>query len=277
MDNAPLLVTTTWLNSHLSENHQVILDCRWKLTDPEYNTKLYRESHIPGAQPIDLHHDLSSPPGQYGGRHPLPDLVQFASVMAIRGVAPNTHVICYDDDGAGAARCWWLLTFYGHTNVSILDGGFGAWQSEGRPTGSGLPSVVSPGSMDSHPNLSLVVDYETLRVAGHALTLVDARAPERFSGAVEPVDRVGGHIPGARNMPFTTAFYDDGHYRSPDELRHMWASLVSPNRPTVVYCGSGVTACVDAFALRLAGFDSILYPGSWSDWIQHDDAPIGRD
>ncbi len=270
------LVDREWLQAHLWEPTVVILDCRWRLQEPQYGETSYGEAHIPGAIRMDMAEDLAGPPSLGAGRHPLPDAQAFAEAMSKAGVSQDTRVVCYDDDVAGAARCWWLLRFFGHPRVAVLNGGFPAWQAAGLPTEDHVPRP-HPGHFIPRPDLSKTVDFESLFPNHHVLTLVDARSPERFRGKNEPVDRVGGHIPGALNVPYATTLDPDGHFKPAEDQKRLLSSVLARTRQPVVYCGSGITACVDILALTLTGAEPLLYPGSWSGWIEHPAAPIARD
>ncbi len=267
------LISASWLQDRVDNPEVVILDCRWRLTDPQYGARVYAEGHIPGARRVDLNTDLSSPPGDFGGRHPLPGPEAFTALMTRLGVGPDSYVVCYDDDAAGAARCWWLLQFYGHDKVSVLDGGYGAWVANGGQVSTAIPNPTA-GRFQSHADPRMTADYQTIATLRDEWPLIDSRARERYSGAQEPIDRVGGHIPGAVNIPYSQALNADGTYRSATELREVFRSVAE--KDPMVYCGSGVSACVNVLALRLLGSEPLLYPGSWSDWIQHTDAPIAR-
>ena len=231
------------------------VDCRWELGKPERGRELYLEGHIPRASFLAVEADLSAPPGRapaHGGRHPLPSEGDFARAASRAGIAPGVFVVAYDQGmTGGAARLWWLLRHFGHDDVAVLDGGIGAWAGPLRPG----DEEIEPGRFVPRRREGDVVDAEALteRLREPGLALVDARAPERYRGEVEPIDPVAGHIPGARNVPFTEAA------SLPDDIREA--------EEIVVYCGSGITACVDLLALARAGReDAKLYPGSWSDW-----------
>lgn len=272
---APVLVDVHWLSQHLHDPLVVVLDCRWRLNDPEFSQQAYRAGHIPGARSVRLDRDLSAAPGRYGGRHPLLPPQDFEAAMAALGVGADSYVIAYDDDAAGSARLWWCLSFYGHERVSILDGGLPAWMAAGLPL-SDQESLwdVPTRPFRASPDPALVVDYQSVRTLAGCLPLIDARAPERFAGVIEPVDRVGGHIPGAVNIPYQSLLRDDGRFRDARDLRRQFAPVLEAGSSPIVYCGSGVTACVVAAGLNHIGAQPIVYPGSWSDWIQHEDAPI---
>ena len=226
------------------------VDCRWQLGSPEAGRELYRQGHIPGAAFLDLDTDLSGTTG--GGRHPLPSADAFAEAASRAGIESGVFVVAYDQGmTGGAARLWWLLRHFGHDDVAVLDGGIAAWLgplTEGEEQIEGADFVA-----DVRANDLVEADELLTRLDDPSLVLVDARAPERYRGEVEPIDPVAGRIPGARNVPFAGAFPPPNDLLEADEI--------------VVYCGSGVTACVDLLALARAGrSDAKLYPGSWSEW-----------
>lgn len=275
--NAPALVSVEWLRQHLDDPGVVILDCRWRLTDRGFGAEAYAAAHIPRARRVDMETDLSAPPGLYGGRHPLPSPQDFEQLMRRLGVRSDSYVVCYDDDAAGAARCWWCLSYFGHSRVSVLDGGMAAWVRAGCSLESGgQKPIAEPGNFAARPDPRMVVGYQTVKNAGAVVPVLDARAPERYRGTVEPLDRVGGHIPGAVNLPYGTLLGEDGLFRRPAELAQILAPWLGSEQDPILYCGSGVTACVLALGMRHAGAEPLVYPGSWSDWIQHQDAVIEK-
>lgn len=249
-----------------------ILDVRYQLGGPPGPAE-FAAGHVPGAVYVDLGRDLAAPAGP-GGRHPLPDAAAFASAMQRAGVCRARPVVVYDDWGARAAgRAWWLLRYFGHADVRVLDGGWAAWRAAGHPvsTAAAAPPagdfVATPGGMP-------VVEAADVLAAG---ILIDARAPERFRGDVEPVDPVAGHIPGAVNVPTAANLDADGRFRAPAELARLYAAVGAvPGADVAVYCGSGVTAAHDVLALELAGVRAKLYPGSWSGWITDPSRPTER-
>ena len=184
------------------------------------------------------------------GRHPLPTAEAFAAAASRAGIGPGVFVVAYDHGGAGgAARLWWLLRHFGHEDVAVLRGGFDSWLGPVR----GGEEEIEPREFVPRPRSGDTIDAEELaaRLGEPGLVVVDARAPERYRGEVEPIDRVAGRIPGAVNWPYGTELQPG--IADADEI--------------VVYCGSGITACVDLLALAQAGrTDAKLYPGSWSDW-----------
>ncbi|SDQ88603.1 thiosulfate/3-mercaptopyruvate sulfurtransferase [Pseudomonas grimontii] len=252
----------------------VILDCRFALEDPDYGRCSYAEGHIDGAQYADLERHLSGPVIKgVTGRHPLPAADTFAEQLRAWGVSADTDVVLYDDGpSAYAARAWWLLAWLGKRDgVFILDGGLKAWHSDGFPLSLDAP-VIEPGTFVGTPDNQLLLDAEHLqkRLGQPGLTLIDARAQARFRGEVEPIDPIAGHIPGAQCAAFNENLGSDGRFLPADQLKQRFAEQLQGRSPEelVAYCGSGVTACHNLFALSLAGYPlGKLYAGSWSEWI----------
>ncbi|HEY8449695.1 MAG TPA: sulfurtransferase [Bacillota bacterium] len=280
------LVDVDWLRRQAPADDLVIFDARAHLTDPEEGRRLYLEAHIPGALHLDLKKDLSAPPGQGGGRHPLPDPQILAAKLGRLGVDQNSRIVVYDDgSGHYAARAWWVLEYLGLDRVAVLDGGFAAWLAAGGPTSSGSADEERalsrpPRTWQPQPRRERVRDREAIRrwldQRPADVYLVDARAPERYRGEQEPIDPVAGHIPGAVNLPHRDLLGPDGRWLGPHELRRRLGPLRDA-REVIVYCGSGVSACANLLAMRLAGLDNgVLYPGSWSDWCSDPDAPVER-
>ena len=252
----------------------VILDCRFALEDPDYGQRSYAEGHIAGSSFADLERDLSGPVIKgVTGRHPLPDPEKLVERLRTWGVNADSEIVLYDDGpGAFAARAWWLLAWLGKRDgVFILDGGLKAWHAAGLPLSLDPPGT-SPGSFSGTPDNSLLLSTEQLqqRLGQPTLTLLDARAQPRFRGEVEPIDPVAGHIPGAQCAAFSENLGSDGRFLPADQLKQRFAAKLGNRSPTelVAYCGSGVTACHNLFALCLAGYPlARLYAGSWSEWI----------
>src|SRR5689334_5255864 len=250
-----------------------VLDIRYQMGGPG-GIALYLEGHVPFAQYVDMDSALAAPPGS-GGRHPLPDPEVFGAAMRKAGVSADRPVVVYDDwQGRAAARCWWLLRHHGHSDVRVLDGGWSAWVAAGGAVEDGLRLPIS-GDFEPGPGVMPVVTADEVPAFVERAVLVDARAPERFRGEVEPVDAVAGHIPGAVNVPTGVNVRADGTFRSPAELLALYAAEgVTAEAEVGVYCGSGVTATQNILALASAGIDATLYPGSWSEWITDESRPV---
>ncbi len=269
------LITATELVEQLrSAVPPLLLDCGFDLVDTAAGERAWREGHLPGAHYVPLERDLSGDKhdaaGHFRGRHPLPDREALAQTMAALGISRRTAVVCYDDQGGPyAARAWWLLRWIGHTDVAVLDGGVAAWREAGGTLTREPPAVqAAPPYPVAAPALA-TIDATTLMAGLGRLRLIDARAGERFRGEVEPLDKAAGHIPGARNRPFKDNLTADGRFKSAAALRAEWLPLLAgADAAQVVHqCGSGVTACHNLLAQSHAGLgDSVLYPGSWSEW-----------
>lgn len=263
MTNA--LISVPELHSKLGEVS--LFDIRWQMDDAHAGHRRYLDGHIPTAVFVDLDKDLSAETGP--GRHPLPDAATFATTLSRLGVGPHSDVVVYDDAGGSiAARMWWMLTAIGHRGaVRVLDGGWAAWSDSGYPADN---EDVVPGAA-AYPvparGFQGVVDAETVEAMSGTLLLLDARAPERYRGEVEPIDPKAGHIPGALSAPWTDNLTPDGHMQDPASLRRHYEALGAGRRPVVTSCGSGVTACHLALALHIGGLPRpSVYIGSFSDW-----------
>jgi len=264
-------------------NDLVIFDCRFSLDDTSLGHRRYLAGHLPGALYAHLDNDLSSPITPESGRHPLPDPKRFGDWLGQRGVSEQRLVVAYDDAGGMiAARLWWLLRWVGHRRVAVLNGGLAAWQA----AGGNLETVVpqpAPARFVAKPDHSLWLSTTDLERALRAkqACIVDARGVERFSGESETLDPVGGHIPGAINLPCDRNLLgSDGRFLPDDALRARFTATISSQRmPQVVHsCGSGVTACHNLLAMEVAGLGfSRLYPGSWSEWIRSPERAVATD
>ena len=256
--NSGLLVSPAVLAEELaSEPGPVLLDVRWRLGGPP-GIDSYRAGHLPGAVFVDLDRDLAAPPGP-GGRHPLPDSAVFQQAMRAAGVRPDHPVVVYDDrDATAAARGWWLLRYYGHEDVRVLDGGYQAWRAAGLPVSQADPAGP-PGDFTARPGRMPVLDAAGAGSMARTGLLLDARAGERYRGEQEPVDPVAGHIPGAVSAPTADNLNPDGTFRSAAELAARFAGLGadSPAHAVGAYCGSGVTAAHEVLALALAGLPAV--------------------
>jgi thiosulfate/3-mercaptopyruvate sulfurtransferase len=265
------LVTAAWLRERLGEPGLRVIDCSFKLGDPGAGERLWLEGHIPGATFLDVDRDLAAEPGERG-RHPLPAPAAFEAAARRAGVSQDSRVVAYDRAGeGGAARLWWLLRHFGHDEVAVLDGGLAAWRSEGGPVEPG-PVSRPAGNFVLHAREGDKVEIEQLESA----MLLDARAPERYRGEVEPIDAVAGHIPGAVSLPFAE-LAPQGRFLPPEELRDRFQAVgAASDRQLAAYCGSGITACVVVLAAELAGAGPVrLYPGSWSEWSRRG-LPVAR-
>ncbi len=272
------LVTAAWLAQHLDDPQVIVIDCRFALADPHQGRQQYTAGHIPGSWYLDLNRDLSSPVQAHGGRHPLPNLETFGHRLSAMGVMsagadPNrpdpTLVVAYDDSRfAFAARLWWLLRYLGHDAVAVLDGGWGGWVEGGYPTSTALPAAHR-GNFAPIPKSGWIVDMEGVRDRPAGTVLIDSRSPERYRGEVEPIDPIAGSIPGAVNYFWQDVSTAQGQMKTPAELAQRWADLDAAEG-VIVYCGSGVTACVNLLAQAVAGQPMAqLYPGGWSDWCSY--------
>jgi thiosulfate/3-mercaptopyruvate sulfurtransferase len=278
------LISSAELSEHLGQADWAILDCRFELADPAAGGRAYLEGHIPGALYCSLDRDLSGPKSGRNGRHPLPDIDAFTETVGAWGIDSGTQVVAYDQDTAiYASRLWWLLRYLGHDAVAVLDGGFAKWTHEGRPVATDIESRAPRAFKSSVRRDQQVEVYDVEKVVGQAepdRLLVDARAPERFHGKLETIDKVAGHIPGAINHFFRDNLSQDGTFLEPSELRARWARSLgtTPADRAVIYCGSGVTACHNLLALEHAGLHGArLYPGSWSEWSNDSTRPIATD
>ncbi len=248
----------------------VVIDVRWQLGGP-CGLPEYEAGHLPGARFVDLDTELAGPPGE-SGRHPLPDPAVFTAAMRRAGVRDDRPVVFYDGgQGWAAARAWWLLRWAGHQDVRVLDGGLAAWDG---PLETGNPPT-EPGDFTPRPGALPTLTAEDAAALARTGLLLDARAPERYRGEVEPIDRVGGHIPGAVSAPTSGNTGDGGCFLPPGELADRFAALgVAPGTEVGVYCGSGVSAAHQVLALAVAGIPAALYVGSWSEWSFDGTRPV---
>ena len=244
-----------------------LFDVRWYLDPARKGRDAYARAHLPDAQFAELESDLCSPRTSRSGRHPWPSVEQMVRFCDARGVSNSSWVVCYDDaGGAIAARMWMVLRWLGHKNVSVLDGGIARWQQLGFPLTAAPPTRRPRARYVSYVQPWLLAEIGELRG-----TLLDARAGERYRGKVEPVDPKAGHIPGARNRPFSMNLGKDGKLKKPADL----ARELAGTRNVIHYCGSGVTACHNLLAMEVAGLaGSRLYPGSWSEWSRREGLPV---
>jgi thiosulfate/3-mercaptopyruvate sulfurtransferase len=277
------LITVAELAGLLAEgNAPALLDVRYRLGGPP-GIESYAAGHLPGAVFVDLGRDLAAPPGTggpgaSGGRHPMPSADAFQAAMRRAGVRGGALAIVYDDgDSMAAARAWWLLRYFGHEQVRVLDGGFRAWTEGGQPAEAGRQprSAVPAGDFTACPGHMPLLDAAGAADLARTGLLLDARARERYRGETEPVDPVAGHIPGTVSAPTTQNVNPDGTFRPPADLAARFADLGAAGGAQIgAYCGSGVTAAHEVLALMLAGIPAALYLGSWSDWITDPARPV---
>lgn len=273
------LISTEVLAKHLTDPAYAIIDCRFKLDDIAWGEREYAAGHIPGAVYAHLDRDLSGMKTGRNGRHPLPDPIELGLKCGTWGLTSGVQVVAYDQDtGMFASRLWWLLRWIGHKSVAVLDGGYAKWTREGRTTKSGV-DTRERSAFDVERQSQMITDASAMRelTIRSDWRMLDARAPERYRGDVEPIDKKAGHIPTARNHPFMTNLDERGTFRTPEELRARYRASMGtvPSDQIVCYCGSGVTACHDLLAMEHAGLKGAkLYPGSWSEWSSDDSREV---
>lgn len=258
----------------------LIVDCRFDIADPQRGAREYALAHVPGAVYADLDRDLSDLWKVDLGRHPLPDAEAFSDALGRWGWTPQTQVVAYDaaNGALAATRLWWMLRLIGHRNVAVLDGGLPAWNTVAWP--------LSAETVQRHATVvrarfdpAEIVYTDTLQQILQSVLLLDARAAPRYRGDIEPIDPVAGHVPGARNRPFSDNLAADGRFKSPAALREEFSRVIAPNDPrdVVHMCGSGVTACHNLLAMEHAGLHgSRIYAPSWSGWIADPARPVER-
>lgn len=262
----PVLITADELRASLPD--VTVLDVRWALAGPP-GINDYRAGHIPGAVFVDLDTELAAPPSAAEGRHPLPTPADLQAAARRWGVSEGRPVVAYDATAnLAAARAWWLLRWAGVADVRLLDGGLAAWDGE-LATGD---EHAAPGDVTVRPGALATLDLDEVAAFAQDATLLDARAAERFRGSVEPIDPRAGHIPGAVSAPTTENVDAAGRFLPAEELRARFGALGVGER-VGVYCGSGVNAAHEIAALEIAGYDAVLYPGSWSQWSNRADLP----
>ena len=267
------LIEAAELAEALTADPPVLLDVRWRLGGPPGITD-YQAGHLPGAVFVDLPAELAGPAGA-GGRHPLPEAAAFGAAMRRAGVTGGGEVVVYDEaDALAAGRAWWLLRYFGHPRVRVLDGGFRGWAAAGYPVATGGTPPPADGDFTARPGHLPVLDAEQAAAVARAGVLLDARAGERYRGEVEPADPVAGHIPGAVSAPATGNVGPDGRFLPAGQLRARFAALGAGTGPVGSYCGSGITAAQQVLALTVAGLPAALYPGSWSEWVADGSRPV---
>jgi thiosulfate/3-mercaptopyruvate sulfurtransferase len=272
------IVDMQWIKENLDHEKLIIADCRFHLTEPEKGYEEYKQEHISGAVYFHLENDLSAPPGKHGGRHPLPDAEQFSSVMGKAGIQHDSIIVAYDDQSGGmASHLWWLLKYYGHEEVYVMREGFSHWKAAGYPVDNEMPALKET-SYTAEPDSGMLASMEDVRKALHdpEVRLIDSRAEERFFGISEPFDPVAGHIPSAEQEDWLNRSDEEGRLKDKNTWEKEMQPYAGGEEEIIVYCGSGVTACVNVLALAETGRKAKLYAGSWSDWISYADNPVSR-
>ncbi|WP_269497497.1 sulfurtransferase [Castellaniella sp. S9] len=283
-----LLIQAEELRERLAKPGCLVFDVRHDLADHEAGRRAYEAGHVPGALYLDPETRLSGPRTGRNGRHPLPERTEFAALMRSQGLTARTQVVVYDaGNGMFAARLWWMLRWLGHESVAVLDGGWAAWLAAGGEAETGWrdpalseAQAIQGTVLSGKPSMPQVDARAVLaNLDERRFTVLDARAADRFSGAAETLDPVGGHIPGALNRPFQDNIGPDGRFKPPARLREEFEALLGDrlDHGVVHQCGSGITACHNLLAMELAGLrGSALYPGSWSEWCSEPTRPVAQ-
>jgi thiosulfate/3-mercaptopyruvate sulfurtransferase len=269
------IVTAEWLMENMNRNDIVILDCRFSLNDPHYGEKAYKEAHIKNAIYVDLEKDLTGDRKRHGGRHPLPDIGRFVNRIEEFGIGDESIVVIYDEcDMPGAARLWWMLKYIGKDGAYVLDGGINEWKSKGGETTAEASPVPVRGKFNAKIQSKMICDIEFVKdnIGSENSVIVDSRANERYKGIVEPIDKRGGHIPGAVNY-FWQEVLGNNKIRDIDALKARFEKLKEYDK-LIVHCGSGITACPNILAMDEIGLKPILYLGGWSDWVSYDESEV---
>ncbi|MBL0727519.1 sulfurtransferase [Piscinibacter sp. HJYY11] len=273
------LISATDLRDLLARRPEtVLLDCSFDLADPTAGERSYAEGHLPGAHYAHLDRDLSGAKTGRNGRHPLRERADYAAWMGRTGIAPGLPVVVYDRQaGMFAVRAWWVLRWMGHDAVALLDGGLQAWTAAGAPLTADVPAPRATAPYPELPPAMPRIDASQLQQRLSEVLVLDARAPERYRGDVEPLDPVAGHIPGAVNRFFKDNLQPDGRFKPADQLKREFDALLPDERQVVHSCGSGVTSCHNLLAMEVAGFGrSRLYAGSWSEWCSEPTRPVSK-
>ncbi|MGK0499735.1 MAG: thiosulfate/3-mercaptopyruvate sulfurtransferase [Oceanicoccus sp.] len=266
-------ISAVELEQCYQQQNVVVIDCRFSLADTDEGEALYQQGHIPGAHYFHLDQHMSGEKSAHGGRHPLPDVALLQQSLRDVGVNSDTLVVAYDANRfAFASRLWWLLRYIGHDQVKVLDGGLGAWTAAGFKVCDQLPTLSKDhvGDIVADPQAQRLVDMTTVKQVHQnaCTTLVDSREELRYQGLEEPIDPVAGHIKGALNYPWAAVTDQEGFFTGLVPQQQRWQTVRDDQ--LVVYCGSGVTACVNLLALAEIGRDDAkLYSGSWSDWCSY--------
>lgn len=271
-ENGNILVDAHWLKMNMGSKDLIIVDCRYNLIDREYGIREYEKGRIPGSYFLELEAHLTGEKDTHTGRHPLPEAENFAAIMNSMGLRKDTTVVAYDDESSGSARLWWLLKYFGHDRALILDGGIRSWIDAGYELSREAPEK-SNGNFKPSVRKDMVVNLNQLKSRINELCIIDSRSPERYRGEIEPIDPVAGHIPGSLNIDYQSNLDSHGKYLPGDILKEKFSGIEGE---PVVYCGSGVTACVNIVAMSIAGRKVFLYPGGWSQWVSYKEHPVEK-
>ena len=275
------IISAKDLIKNVNNDDFIIFDCRCDISDSSYGIEAYNEGHIENSIFIDIDHDLASEKTSDSGRHPLPDPRLFSEKLSQWGMSNNKQAVVYDDaGGAFAGRMWWILKWLGHSNVAVLDGALGAWMSIGGKLTS-KPTIFERAGFEPSPNNNMYVSIKDVEDAQYKMNklIIDARSRERYLGIKDPVDPIAGHIPGAVSHPLGMNLDKNGHFKSPEELRHNFNKIIGDtvSSDIISMCGSGITACHNILALEICGIkDVTLFVGSWSEWITDKSRPVAK-
>ena len=275
------IISAKDLIKNLGNDNFIIFDCRCDISDSSYGIDAYNEGHIENSIFVDIDHDLASEKTADSGRHPLPDPKLFSEKLSQWGMTNNKQAVIYDDaGGAFAGRMWWILKWLGHSDVAVLDGALGAWMSSGGKLTSKV-TIFERAVFEPNLNDSMHVSIKDVEDAQYKMNklIIDARSKERYLGIKDPVDPIAGHIPGAISHPLGKNLDKNGHFKSPEELRHNFIKLIGDTASSdiISMCGSGITACHNILALEISGIKNVsLFVGSWSEWITDKTRPIAK-
>jgi thiosulfate/3-mercaptopyruvate sulfurtransferase len=272
------LISVNRLKNRLENpgNNTVIVDVRFQLDDPDAGRKLYLKDHLPDAVYMDLEKDLSGKAEKHGGKHPLPDMKMFTGKLGQIGIDNDTTVIIYDESNdMFAARMWWLLYYLGHEKVYVLDGGYEQWILDGNEVTDEIPQLEAKVYQPSiRTEAKADIEEVKEKLENQSATLIDSRSKERYLGKTEPLYGKAGHIPGAKHFFWKDILNDKGKWKKPDELKSHFEAF-DKDEEIIVSCGSGISACPNVLALKLAGYENVkLYPGSFSDWISYEENEV---
>jgi len=270
--NMKNIVSQQWLIDNLSKEGLIILDVRGDLNEPDLGFREYKKSHIRGAQFVNLEETMTGELGIHGGRHPLPNIEKFIEDMKMLGVNDDSIIVIYDNgDLAIAGRLWWLLKYIGKSDVFILEGGMKKWLDNNLEVTGEVVKPEPSNSLSLNVDHSMQVDMRYVKAAidSNSTAIVDSRASERYSGEIEPIDRVAGHIPNALNYPWMN-LVSDGKIMSIEDLINYFEPL-KKFEEVIVHCGSGITGTVNIVFMEEVGLNPKLYVGGYSDWVSYDD------